>query len=286
MKIYFLIEKGERIGPFSFDEILEKNPPENALIWKKELGDWTPLKDLSEFSSSFPPPIPETEQVLVKDDYAGFWLRASAFLIDFIILFCSWSFIWLLLQLPVPTNAQVLFFGKFALFTNPFGLLTGWLYYSIFESSKFQATPGKAILGLQVTDYNYNRISFGRGVGRFFGKYLSVLILFVGYLMVAFTKNKQGLHDRVARTYVLNKQFVVVNRRSNSWGILILSTILFFISIAIHGSAELADPPDSFNSTELIMNIFAMLFVFMFVMAILGSFERQSPTLSEKKDKN
>jgi uncharacterized RDD family membrane protein YckC len=282
MKIYFLIENGKRNGPFSFDEIIVMNLSENALIWKKELDDWTPLKDLSEFSNSLPPPIPVTEQVLVKDNYAGFWLRVSAFLIDFITIFCAWSFIWLLFQLPVPANAQVLFSGKLALFINPLGLLTGWLYYSIFESSKFQATPGKAILGLQVTDYNYNRISFGRGVGRFFGKYLSVLILFVGYLMVGFTKTKQGLHDRVARTFVLKENVLGVNSRKISWVIILLSILFLFISIVIHINTEMADPLGSFNTKEFQKNIFAIFFVFFIRMVVLGLFGRPSPTLSSK----
>jgi uncharacterized RDD family membrane protein YckC len=53
---------------------------------------------------------------------------------------------------------------------------------------------------------NGARISFGNATGRYFGKILSGLILYVGYLMVAFTDKKQGLHDMMASTLVVLKR--------------------------------------------------------------------------------
>ncbi|MCI0556277.1 MAG: RDD family protein, partial [Anaerolineae bacterium] len=63
----------------------------------------------------------------------------------------------------------------------------------------------KMALGIVVTDMNGNRISFGRATGRYFGKILSGLIIYIGYIMVAFTEKKQGLHDMMASCLVLNK---------------------------------------------------------------------------------
>ena len=60
-------------------------------------------------------------------------------------------------------------------------------------------------LGIKVTDLDGNRISFGRATGRHFAKWLSALILGIGYIMVAFTAKKQGLHDQVASCLVVNK---------------------------------------------------------------------------------
>lgn len=80
--------------------------------------------------------------------------------------------------------------------------LASWLYGALFESSAWQATPGKKLLGLQVTDLEGRRISFLRATGRAFGKWLSGLIFFIGYIMVAFTEKKQGLHDMLAGTVV------------------------------------------------------------------------------------
>jgi uncharacterized RDD family membrane protein YckC len=81
-----------------------------------------------------------------------------------------------------------------------------WLYYALMESSEKQATLGKMAVGIKVTGMNGARISFGNATGRFFGKILSGLIMYVGFIMVAFTDKKQGLHDMMANTLVVLKR--------------------------------------------------------------------------------
>ena len=79
------------------------------------------------------------------------------------------------------------------------------LYFSIMESSKSQASVGKLALGIKVTDVNGDRISFGKAVLRSVGKIVSGMILYIGYIMAAFTEKKQGLHDMIANTLVVKK---------------------------------------------------------------------------------
>jgi uncharacterized RDD family membrane protein YckC len=92
------------------------------------------------------------------------------------------------------------------------GILVGvsvlgqWLYYAYLESGEKQATWGKQILSLYVTDLAGNRISFGRASGRFFAKIISGLIpLGIGYIMAGFTERKQALHDMIASCLVLRR---------------------------------------------------------------------------------
>ncbi|MER3416968.1 MAG: hypothetical protein C4297_12250 [Gemmataceae bacterium] len=73
------------------------------------------------------------------------------------------------------------------------------------ESSRTQATLGKMALGITVTDLEGNRIGFGKATGRFFGKIISALIFYIGFVMAAFTEKKQGLHDMMAGCLVVNK---------------------------------------------------------------------------------
>jgi uncharacterized RDD family membrane protein YckC len=74
------------------------------------------------------------------------------------------------------------------------------------ESSKWQATVGKSVMNLRVTNLEGRRISFGHATGRFFAKIVSSLIpLAIGYIMAAFTERKQALHDLIAGTLVLKK---------------------------------------------------------------------------------
>ena len=83
--------------------------------------------------------------------------------------------------------------------------MANWLYFASFESSRWQATPGKRALGLFVTDLAGKRVSFARASGRYFGKLLSEFIFFFGFLMAGFTKRKQALHDYLSGCLVLRK---------------------------------------------------------------------------------
>jgi len=85
-------------------------------------------------------------------------------------------------------------------------ILLNWLYYALMESSSHQATLGKKAMGLIVTDMNGNRISFLRATGRFFGKIVSALIIYIGFIMAFFTQKKQGLHDMMASCLVLDSK--------------------------------------------------------------------------------
>ena len=83
--------------------------------------------------------------------------------------------------------------------------LLHWAYYSLLESSTWQATLGKKALGLEVTDLNGARISFGRATGRWAARYVSVMTLGIGNIMAGFTEKKQALHDMIAGTLVIRK---------------------------------------------------------------------------------
>ena len=84
-------------------------------------------------------------------------------------------------------------------------ILVPWIYSAFLESSRNQATLGKLAIGAAVTDMQGNRITFARGSLRFFGKVLCVLTLFIGFLLIAFTSYKQGLHDKIAGTLVFRQ---------------------------------------------------------------------------------
>jgi len=86
-----------------------------------------------------------------------------------------------------------------------FLILVPWIYSAFLESSRNQATLGKLAIGAGVTDMQGNRITFARGSLRFFGKVLCILTLFIGFLFIAFTAYKQGLHDKIAGTLVFRQ---------------------------------------------------------------------------------
>jgi uncharacterized RDD family membrane protein YckC len=77
-------------------------------------------------------------------------------------------------------------------------IIVPWFYFAYLESSRNQATLGKLALRIAVTDLQGNRITFARATLRFFAKIVSVITLFVGFIIIAFTRYKQGLHDMIA----------------------------------------------------------------------------------------
>jgi uncharacterized RDD family membrane protein YckC len=78
-----------------------------------------------------------------------------------------------------------------------------WLYEAGFLAGNWQATPGKRLLGLYVTDKEGYPLSFSTATIRYLGKILGTLIFFIGYLLALFSRNRQALHDMIAGTLVL-----------------------------------------------------------------------------------
>lgn len=84
-----------------------------------------------------------------------------------------------------------------------------WIYFCLMESSKYQATIGKRLLGVMVVDKDYERITYARANTRYWGKLLSGLLLGLGYLMAFSHEKRQAMHDRMAGTYVVKKSFLL-----------------------------------------------------------------------------
>jgi len=158
----------------------------------------------------------------MNTNYAGFWLRLVAVIIDGIIIGVAQSFI------IVPLLAAVGFgFASGAEnmdFSDPeqsAGMIAGmaalmggyWilamciqiLYFSFMESSKSQATVGKMALGLIVTDLNGGKLDFSKALVRNLCKIISNFTLLIGYIMAGFTEKGQALHDMIASTLVVKK---------------------------------------------------------------------------------
>ncbi len=119
--------------------------------------------------------------------YAAFWERFVAQVIDVVIL-----------SVATGTVFTATFGAGMAV-----GFFAPWLYEAFMTSSEWQATVGKRVMSIVVTDLNGNRMSFARATGRHFAKYISVFLLGIGFVIAAFTAKKQALHDMIAETLVM-----------------------------------------------------------------------------------
>ncbi|MCY2957159.1 MAG: RDD family protein [Planctomycetota bacterium] len=164
---------------------------------------------------STPPPVPSQGHIT----YAGFWKRFIATIIDgFISGIVNFALLLPCLAIfgiaaatrtsdPMEeADAVTMIAVIFAYLGAVVGqFLFGWLYSALMESSSYQATVGKLVLGIRVTGMQGQRISFGRATGRYFGKVLSCMTLCIGFMLAGFTEKKQALHDLVAGCLVINK---------------------------------------------------------------------------------
>ena len=130
-------------------------------------------------------PAAATYTAVATAQYAGFWMRTAALFLDVLVLGLLGA----------------------ALFFEPFSnMAIAWLYYALMESSKYQGTVGKIALSIKVTTVNGQQLSFGRATARHFCKYISGVLLCIGFLMAAFTEKKQALHDLITECVVVRSR--------------------------------------------------------------------------------
>lgn len=135
-----------------------------------------------------------------QQEYAGFWIRVGASLIDTILM--------LMILVPVltaiygtdywggETQVQGIWDALFNYIFPIVVVIVFWVYKS--------ATPGKMLAGLTIVDAKTgSKPSTGQFIGRYLGYYVSMLPLFLGFIWVAFDKRKQGWHDKLAGTVVI-----------------------------------------------------------------------------------
>ncbi|MEJ2167836.1 MAG: RDD family protein [Desulfobacterales bacterium] len=138
-------------------------------------------------------------------NYAGFWIRFAALAIDGFILWILNLVFFIPIGILMPKSPD-----------NPFVFLSFMplivliqyaipAAYDTWFVGKYGATPGKMACSLKVVVEDGSRVTFLRAMGRHFAKWLSSMILLIGFIMAAFDDQKRTLHDRICETRVVRK---------------------------------------------------------------------------------
>jgi uncharacterized RDD family membrane protein YckC len=180
--------------------------PENEIRYCAQCGQPTPMDQLARFGDTLVCPACKNiyaqklregvapQPVAAHYQFAGFWIRVVAWLIDSIIIGVVQSII---------QFAALPMFGVGSL------ALVGMVIHSCYEAffvAQMGATPGKMALGMKVVRPDGSRVDLGRAFGRYFAKLLSMIILGIGYIMIAFDSEKRGLHDMICDTRVVRQR--------------------------------------------------------------------------------
>lgn len=213
----------------------------DTLVWSVGMSAWQragALPELGLLSPGMPPPLPpplhpegtmdpardadetrrralelvEKELAAVHEtngpEYAGFWMRCAAKMVDGLVLYGP--------ALLVERAVVGLYFNG----VTP-DILTDWMgwlrmvslaapvnlviaiAYSVYFITRFEATPGKRLLGLRVVRSDGGRVGAARVMGRYFAEQLSAIVFLAGYVMSAFDEEKRTLHDYLCDTRVV-----------------------------------------------------------------------------------
>jgi uncharacterized RDD family membrane protein YckC len=217
---WYYLKNGRQFGPVPETSIrawLESGfLTAGDLLWRSGMPDWAPAGEQPEFagaagaswsdrSAGLPGGVPYGSSPIPPpagaSGYAGFWMRAGAYIVDSLLMSVVLAAAWLprLIKNPDPEKLR----EDIGLLAASF--ILSWLYFALMESSPLQATLGKRAFHLRVTDLEGKRITFARASLRQWAKLISGLIFYAGYVLAGFTPRKQALHDLLAGCLVVRE---------------------------------------------------------------------------------
>jgi uncharacterized RDD family membrane protein YckC/DNA-directed RNA polymerase subunit RPC12/RpoP len=141
--------------------------------------------------------------------YAGFWIRAAAFIFDYVIITIITLplGIWFQLRMNRALQGGQLNWEEFlpqlvlsSAWSTFVAVTYGWLFVG-----RYAATPGKMILKLKVVTADGGRVSYLRSLGRQGAHIVSQIPCLIGYLLPLFDDQKRALHDHICNTRVIHR---------------------------------------------------------------------------------
>jgi uncharacterized RDD family membrane protein YckC len=199
-KIYTLVINGKPQGPFTLEELKEKGVKPDSFVRKPEMDDYKEAHEFSELREL----LGFSKQYTSPQYFAGFDLRLLATAIDWFIIFGIIAFLELMIALIYNDRATTLI-----------TIISGFIllpilkfFYHIYMENAQQATFGKKMMGIKVTDMRGLKPSLTKVFVRNISKSISTITFFFGYFYLFLNKKQQTLHDKMANTLVIKDRLV------------------------------------------------------------------------------
>lgn len=224
MSQYWIARNGKKHGPFPEEQVRANYARGKVLptdlVWTEGMAKWAPAPQV--FAATPLPPVPEPPAAepatpyrppaaQVRDEaehgpggevaYGGFWVRFGAVIIDGIVVYIASVVAVVAVAALLASIGTGEAAGVAAVIAY---VMPGFFYFALMESSDWGATLGKRAFNLRVMSADrFERIGFGRAAGRYFARFLSMLVLYIGYLIQPFNARRQTLHDMICGTVVV-----------------------------------------------------------------------------------
>ena len=199
---YYVVEEGKPKGPFSWQELQLKKLKGSDFVRTLDMPEFKELREINGLSQHL---NIQFEQVQPQY-FATLDTRLLAVAIDYFMVFFLYACVialWLAGDsVPASTRIPAILLGLIAVPTFKF------LTSVCLEGSPMQATVGKALIGIHVTDTMGNKIGFGLALARNLAKFLGVISLGIGFFVGFFDSKQRCWHDRMAGTLVIRKRLI------------------------------------------------------------------------------
>jgi len=198
---YTIVVNGRPQGPYLLEELKSLDIKPNTFVRTPEMDDYKEAHAIAELREL----LGFSYQKTAPQYFAAFDQRLLASVIDHFFIVIIYSVIILTSYIFVETKDE-----RIMAFLVPFPLvfIAKLIYGGFAEASAKQATAGKRLLNIKVTDLEGSRISVARALIRNFSKILSVIPVFFGYLYSFLNRKNQCWHDVAAETLVVKDRLI------------------------------------------------------------------------------
>jgi uncharacterized RDD family membrane protein YckC len=198
---YTVVINGKPKGPYEFEQLRGLDIKPTSFIRIPGMDDYKEAHEFAELRELFG----FKHQQTAPQYFASFDQRLLASAIDYFFLVLAYVIFILLIFVFIDEKAQRIAVGISLLPLIP---IAKFVYSSFTEASAKQATIGKRLLDIKVTDMMGERVELGVSFGRNLAKAISVFPLFFGYLYSFLNKKQQCWHDIIANTLVVKQRLI------------------------------------------------------------------------------
>ncbi len=209
---YYVLEDGEKVGPFTYNELIERGLDVDTSVLTPLTDAWQNASYLPQFSEYFEA---MGYYFPTEDNLANAGWRTIAFIIDYIIVSVITMFIALnagLFKLPATTTfnpaAALSMLSQRTIYTMEASLAIVFLLYNILFESTARGSIGKRICGLKVVDEDGRKLTLVKTFLRNVGALTAFNIFGLVFLIVSFFFRdlRQTWYERLTKTYVIKPE--------------------------------------------------------------------------------